>query len=741
MQSKSALPQPGGPHVQDLQGHNRWLGIPIVGWVILFAIAVNLPFVNQPYHMDDGVFLLIARNVQHNPWFPQDFPFFFEGLYASDLASGEHAWPLTSYIAALISLVGGYKEAWLHLGFLLFPVLLAWGMYSLSADLTRLPALATVTLLMLPVVVVSSHTLMTDIPLLALWLTAVVLFRRGIASGSAGPLWAGSLVAALACAVTYSGLCVVVLLLLYALLRRKPTAALAIVLVPVGALAVLFSAHYLHYHRFTPAMLVDAYLSAKRVLASELVFEKSMFAILALGAVTVSPLFAALSNGYKVNLGTLAAAIWCALVLPQCSNYSAGQKALFILFCWAGLCVLARVVGQLLQGFGGLRSKSELNAENLFLGMWVLGVVIFCIAVHMTGSARHLLPAMPALVLILFRHIEQRWGHLARRLAVANLALCALIASVLSLADYEFATIYRDFTDTISRSLLCQSGKVWFTGEWGFRAYLEQAGGQELGRRDPRAGPGDILVVPTLATPYLTLYSDKLSLPSIALVAPSSIGFPIPPVPSGGVLVYTSGMPFHEASDGVQFVVRFLSRDADQVLSDERIDPQTGRRWQAHELLLPETARQGGTILLEARVGAGGDADADWLAIARVRITIRTDGRERTLYDFREHLNEAQITPVPGFQYHTKGNVPAFPMNVWLEQVPATILLGTHTYRPRIPIRLLDSGSHAGFWSSGWGLLPYSFAATNTVLETISVYEVTRDVDSYGERPVSWFEK
>ena len=486
---------------------------------------------------------------------------------------------------------------------------------------------------------------------------------------------------------------------------------------------------------------MDAYLSAKHVLLPELVLEKSMFVILALGAVTVSPLFAVLSNGYRVTLGILAAAIGVGLALPQCSSYSLGQKALFILFCWAGLCLLVRVVGQLFQGLWEFRRQSELHAEDLFLGMWAFGVFIFCIAVHMTGSARHLLPAMPPLVLILFRLIERRWGHLARRLMVANLALCTVTASGLSLADYEFATIYRDFADTMSRSLFSQSRKIWFTGEWGFRAYLEQAGARELGRRDARARPGDLLIVPTLATPYLTLYSDRLSLPSIALVAPSSISFPIPPVPSGGILVYTSGMPFHAASDGMQFTVRFLSSDGNQVLSDERIDPSTGRSWHVHELALPETARQGGTIVLEAGVGTGGDASADWIALARARIATPAGGGGKTIYDFREHLDEAQITPVPGFQYHTKGNVPAISMDIWLEQAPATILLGTYSYRPRIPIRLLDTGSHAGFWSSSWGLLPYSFAAGNAALETISVYEVTREVDGYGERLVTWYEK
>jgi hypothetical protein len=278
------------------------------------------------------------------------------------------------------------------------------------------------------------------------------------------------------------------------------------------------------------------------------------------------------------------------------------------------------------------------------------------------------------------------------------------VTSVLSFADFEFAAIYRDFAVTMSRSFPRQIKSLWFTGEWGFRAYLEQAGGRELGRRDGRAQPGDLLVVPTLATPYSTLYSDKLS-------------------------------------DGMQFTIRFLSSNGNHVLSDERIEPGQGRIWKTHELLLPDTARQGGKIVLDAGIGNTGNANADWIAIARARIALQAAGREQTVYDFRQNLDQAQIIPAAGMTYDTPGKLPVVPMDVWLEQMPATILRSTYQYRPRLPIRLLDSGIHAGFWSSSWGLLPYSFGGRNTVLETISVYEVTREVDNYGERPISWYEK
>jgi hypothetical protein len=64
-------------------------------------IAIDAPFLNQPFHMDDGLFLLLARNVRNHVWFPQDRTVLFEGLFGADLASTEHPWPITIYLLAL----------------------------------------------------------------------------------------------------------------------------------------------------------------------------------------------------------------------------------------------------------------------------------------------------------------------------------------------------------------------------------------------------------------------------------------------------------------------------------------------------------------------------------------------------------------------------------------------------------------------------------------------------------------
>ena len=192
--------------------------------IALFAIAINIPFVNQAFHMDDGIFLIAAKNVSHNPLFPQDVPVLFEGVSVADLGSTEHP-PLTVYFMALCARMGGFSEVALHAGFLLFPAILGIATYSLARRFTSHPMIAAVALLCLPVVYVMSHTLMADLPLVALWTASVALFVHGVDSSRTKWIAAGVGVASMAALISYAGLCLVPLLALYAVLHRSRTGA------------------------------------------------------------------------------------------------------------------------------------------------------------------------------------------------------------------------------------------------------------------------------------------------------------------------------------------------------------------------------------------------------------------------------------------------------------------------------------------------------------------------------------
>jgi hypothetical protein len=204
------------------------------------------------------------------------------------------------------------------------------------------------------------------------------------------------------------------------------------------------------------------------------------------------------------------------------------------------------------------------------------------------------------------------------------------------------------------------------------------------------------------------------------------------------MLVFTVGMPFAEKSDGLNLRITFEAVDRPREIYSKRIVPRDGARWTTWQAPLSNTAGPG-SIVFSSEVGESGNAVADWISIARARICKRNGDLETVLYDFREHLKDSRIEPAPGVLYDTPSKLPVFPMTVWLRQDSATILRGVYNYRPSLPVRLLDGTVHAGFWSMAWGVLPFSFARTEATLESIRVYEITREIDAYGETTPVWY--
>ncbi len=704
--------------------------------LVLLSAVVNLPFVGQAFHIDDGVFLHVAENVSRNPLFSQDLPLDFEGVSVTDLASTEHP-PLTAYFMALAAAIGGgFSEVTLHMAFLLFPAILAAAGYLLSCRFTASPVIATLAVLATPVVYVMSHTLMTDLPLLALWATAVAFFVLGTDSGRRVWLWAGVSAASLATLISYTGFCLVPLLAFYALLRRSRMAMVP-ALLPVVVFGAWLGLNSVHYERFVPAPLLIDYLFVGKVLAPGLVANKLIYALVILGGATLFPAVLWFLGTRRRIAGGLTVAV-VVILSTGVREYDLPGKSIFAILFAAGFAGIWEIGSRFIGSFRAFRVRPRDNVDDLFLGIWFLGALAFCAIVYLTGSARYLLPAVLPFVLMMVRRAERLLGGKITRLAVPALLATASVALTLAVADFQFAGIYRDFAWSVRKRHPEPQQNLWFTGEWGFRTYLERLGGRELGRHDTRARPGDLLMVPRLATPYRTLFSDLLDLDSITMVTPCRLSFRIPEVQEGEVLTFTLGMPLYRLSDGLDFDVGFLSPHGLQLLRKVRLNPEQGRRWQVWKLSLAPCEGQSGSLVFSCRVGSSADVTGDWLAITRARISRDGDPLNGATYDLREHLGEAQIEGWPGVDYHTPGNRPVFPYRVWLSQEPAKILIDRREYRPATPIRLLDAETHAGFWSMAWGMLPYSVARRNSALESIGIYRITRRVDGYGESNPTW---
>src|SRR5262249_11236792 len=153
-------------------------------------------------------------------------------------------------------LMDGFKEPALHVAFLLFPLVLACAMFALARRYTGHPLLASMTLMFLPAVFVLSHTLMTDIPQLALWVASIALFIYGTEFRKPAMVVAGALTAALACFVSYASFCLIPLLGVFAISRKNYRGLFVIFIVPGVVLGAWLAVSFLHYGRLPPADIV-----------------------------------------------------------------------------------------------------------------------------------------------------------------------------------------------------------------------------------------------------------------------------------------------------------------------------------------------------------------------------------------------------------------------------------------------------------------------------------------------------
>src|SRR4051794_11546585 len=148
-------------------------------WAVLGAgFAVGLADVAKPVHVDDTLYLTIARWIVSHPLDPyggtinwQQVP---EPTYNVSISP-----PLLSYVFALGIAVAGENIPLLHVAMIPWVVLACWALYRLGERLADAGA-ATALLVMLGPAVVVGLNLMLDVPLLACVCAAVECVLRGV---------------------------------------------------------------------------------------------------------------------------------------------------------------------------------------------------------------------------------------------------------------------------------------------------------------------------------------------------------------------------------------------------------------------------------------------------------------------------------------------------------------------------------------------------------------------------------
>ncbi|HEY4360418.1 MAG TPA: glycosyltransferase family 39 protein [Bryobacteraceae bacterium] len=431
--------------------------------IVALVLAVRLPFLHQAIQGDEVDYLYGAEHAQIEPLHPYHTSYVFKGNVV-DMRGHPHP-PLNTWIlGALLAAVGDIREAPFHLGYIAFSLIAALSMLALARRFSQRPLLATLLFCAVPAFVINGGSLEADLPLLAFWMATMALFIAAVDRRAYSLLVASAVCAAFAGLAAYQ----------------------AVFLVPILAL-------YLWQNRpeWKPAWL--ATLAAPAALATWQLFER-----LTSGAVPAAMLAGYLTSyhfsGLLQNLRGAATLLvhlaWsvCPLaifpVLPQAKPWQwmvaivAGLGAAIYdhnPFFW-----ISFALGVWLLAW---------SWDQGFLGRWILIFFALGTLVFFAGSARYLLPLAAPVAILLANAAPQR-------ILIPAFALQLGLGLTLAEVNAQHWQAYRDFAAAFPKD----HHRIWVSGEWGLRFYLESIGALPL-RNDQQVQPGDTIVSEALASP------------------------------------------------------------------------------------------------------------------------------------------------------------------------------------------------------------------------------------------------
>jgi len=485
-------------------------------WVLLITLVCLLPFINKPFHIDDPLFLRAAAQIQQHPADFYGFTMNWLGTPLPMVKDFDNP-PLACYYLALAAAAIGWSEPALHLAFLLPALASAWGIFALARRFSRHPLLAAVAAVLTPVFLISATNLMCDVMCLAFWVWAVVTFERGLERNDWKWLLAAGGLAGLATLTKFTGLALVPLLAFYALARqRKPGRWLVALLIPV-LFAVVYE--WITRRLYGQGMLLAAgtFAAEDRSGAQGGLLEKALIGLGFLGGCFLPVLFylpwiwsrRLVILGLVVLAPCVAALFWQPHFKPLLVEDGHLNTATFLettVFLAGGILVLL---------LAGEDFRHHRDADSLLLVLWVLGLVTFAVVLNWTINGRSLLPALPAVGILLARRLDTRDSKSppARRVWLLGPAfLAAALSLVLTRADARLAETNRRAAEQLWIQYHQPGNTVWFEGHWGFQYYLEKAGGKAIDLNDPKKASGDILIIPANASNLYEPPMDRVQL-------------------------------------------------------------------------------------------------------------------------------------------------------------------------------------------------------------------------------------
>ena len=498
--------------------------------IVFFVLILSVPFINKAFHIDDTAYIYIARQVTKDPLHPYSFNFDWSGK--TGLATHISNPPLISYYIAVIMLLFGRAEWVIHLSFLIFPIIAGISMFYIAKKFTNKPLASSLLFVTSIAFVVMVHTLMLDIPFIAFFLLSIALFIYGVESNKNCLLILGSIFGGMSYLIKYTGIIIIPILGTYAIVKKR-FKVLIYLIIPIFFIILWNLYTFIIYGVAHNSEILNWLLKSQNSFTLQSIIIRLLTNIVYIGGATIFPLMLLypflIDNKNKLAYAsTLIFASILSIILFFASTtfkyrYTISQLVLFAFFSSIGLFFLFIITRYYSTVFLKLfRIKniknvldSKQTANNIFLVLWFLIVFLF-ISTLAGGAVRYITILMPPMLIIYFNMTEHYKFLNSKRLKnfiFLAVALTSLLSIAVAYADYEYANVYRNFSE-VAKEYKSVNNKIWFSGHGGFQYYMQEKGYNILGFDDNSPKKGDVVVKAQIPSPrkFSPLLEERLKL-------------------------------------------------------------------------------------------------------------------------------------------------------------------------------------------------------------------------------------
>ena len=483
--------------------------------ILLLIFLLEIPFLNKAFHTDDTAFIYMAQQIKIDPWRPYSFVLEW-GSHTNELATHLLDTPLVSYYMALISILFGMSEIALHFSFILFHIIAGISVYYLLKRFTKWPLQSSLIVLSTTTFLVSSQSVMLDVPMMSLFVLAIVLFIYGVDRDDSKLVFAGSVAAGFVYLAKPNGIFVIPLMTVYCILSGKRK-YIFYQLIPV-AFIVLFS---LHNYYFEDKILIKEYvpfLYGKKGNSLNVVFAYFFSNLSYIGGATIFPLFFVYpfvkknKNKYVLASSIIIAAVTSFMLYKLSSNFVSGQYTslqilLFFVFVMASIFFIFLALIEnypnaklLLSSLIEKTKNKKADINMFFIFVWFIGIYILNSGIS-GGAVRYNVLLVVPLVLMFVMLLEK---YLAKDKISKFLFIVFLFTLMVGLAvaygDYLYANTYRDFAFKVQK-YKTSSNSIFYSGALGFQYYMDKSGYKMLMQNDASPKKGDYVIVARLPSP------------------------------------------------------------------------------------------------------------------------------------------------------------------------------------------------------------------------------------------------